>query len=136
MGWHAQDKGRLNGGVARNALLFANGEALIEVGRLDERRDFAAALSIVDLQMVNMRALRSLDPEAVDKELRRFGDVRRILAGKLEGAHVPVPAPPVGPEDDAKLHVRDYVLKGLELSSKVLPGLWGTVARLLVVLIE
>ena len=134
MDWHAEGrKGELKRGVARNALIFANGKALIEVGRLDERREYPEAISLVDLQMINMRALWDLDPQGIDKELQRFADVRRILAAKLGPQ---APAAPALAGDEGKLGARDYVIKGLDMTSKVLPGIWGTVARLLIILIE
>lgn len=151
--WHTpppegeNDKPAIHANVARNSVLFGNAASLVKIGELSETGNYAAALDILDLQINNNKVLQQLDDTgSMDKEIASLNKVRGILIRRIEG----VPEPPlvtrspasnpvpqgVQPQEKASSPFKDLVVSGLSIASKVLPGIWGTVARLFVLAIK
>ena len=143
--WH---KGEVTGtasvniNVARNSIVFGNATCLVKIGELSESGKYNEALSILDLQINNNKILAHLDNSAsMAKELESLNKIRNILVQRIEESSS-------RSSELKQLPTRDYsktpersplktlVIEGLKIASASLPGIWGTAAKLFIVLIQ
>lgn len=133
----------INRHVLRNATLYANAQALIEVGTLARENRYDDALRVIDLQINNNRILETYDTsEMVANERETLETVRQTVVLRKdfdEGKKSPVkgvidaeaesiaqrraPLPPSS--------LRNLVLGGLDLVSGTPNGTWATLANIL-----
>ncbi|HKP94552.1 MAG TPA: hypothetical protein VJ385_02225 [Fibrobacteria bacterium] len=129
--WQNNAPARMNTPAARNSLLLADAEALIEVGKLVEMggtHDLETALSLVDLQLNSIELLMPLDSKVLKQERKFFVQVRKRLVESLKAKN--------GSGGASKRHevaMADKPDRGIALASQAPKGPWTTVARLLVI---
>jgi Ca-activated chloride channel family protein len=142
-------KPTVNKYVSRNSALFANALGLRKIGELAQAGKYNEAIGIVDLQLRNDSAVMDFgDRQEIEKELNSLKSVRAILVERRKGSNegieaeiaatvqaaVPVQADQAAQEKEGKL---PRLLKtGAKLAIDALPGPWGTVAELLMILVE
>lgn len=125
----------LNKYVLRNSVLYANARSLIEASRLYEEKNSAAALHILDLQLNNNEVLASIDDsEMLQNERKTLQKTRDIIAASSLEARSAVGKN--DHQDNQGGMTKNIVVAGLKLVADVLPGLWSTLANVLVLAVE
>ncbi len=126
--------------VLRNSILFANASALIEASKLSHENRQSEAVRILNLQINNNRVLASIDDSSMLKnELDTLIKTRDIISGGSTtqiSYNPPVTTSSVSSNIEQPSTTKSLVVSGLKLAADVLPGLWSTVAKVLVVAIE
>ena len=125
---------KVNKWVARNALVFSNGEALKEIGRLSEKNENVRALSLIDLQLNSIRILRDFDSTGLEQETQRFLGARDQVAKKwaIQNPNEQIPSVPATTALPDAASRATQATKGVEFAKQAPIGLWGTLAKLLV----
>ena len=132
---------RLNNHVFRNAVLYGNALSLIESSKLYEKANYQEALYIIETQINNNDVLISFEnSEMVAEERKNLEKVRQIIL-KKSGTKPSDQEMTVHQTHDFEQNknsgvVKGLVLAGLKMAKKTLPGLWSTVAELLIYAIE
>jgi Ca-activated chloride channel family protein len=139
----ASEAESINRNVLRNATLYANAQALIEVGTLAREERYDDALRVIDLQINNNRILETYDTsEMVANERETLETVRQTVVLRKdfsEGKKAPVTGY-IDAEAESKAqrraplppsNLRNLVLGGLDLVSGTPSGTWATLANIL-----
>ncbi len=136
-----KQKPKLNKVVARNAIIFANALALIEVSKLAKEKKYTEAEDVLSVQLVSLEFGRSIDssPE-LTTEFENLRKVGQLLRDRKNPNDSPSPTtsvravPAMGPTESK---IAKAALKGsLVLAQKAVPGPWGVVLMLIGLAIE
>ncbi len=128
----------INEYVLRNAIVFGNAVSLIEVSKLYKEYKYDEALRVIETQINNNDILLKLEQtERLNKERDNLIRSKSIIASKAGNSITKESKT----EDDSKSldanrAMRKLILSGSKLSLKTLPGLWRTIAQLLIAATE
>lgn len=129
----------INRNVLRNSVLFANASALVTASQLNLERKHDEALNILDLQINNNKVLYSITNSTIAlSEIETLSKTRNLISENAT-SYAGRPSEWSDPVDTKSTHsgeTKGLIIGGLKLASNVLPGLWSTVAMVLISTIE